>query len=166
MDQTKNKVLETVLQFESGKEGVSPESIILGYSKLLAMNEVKLKSIISEEAVGELESARAWFEKKGIDSKLVSTGLKILLPYLSRNEEQEKLREAFVAFVDEKGMESANDVILDEALRDSAIPFAEVFAKGSGMDAVFAQVEKMKETMPKKKEPEKSGGRFGRNRFG
>lgn len=162
MDQTKNKVLETVFQFESGKEGVSPESIILGYSKLLAMNEVKLKSIISEEAVGELESARAWFEKKGIDSKLVSTGLKILLPYLSRSEEQEKLKEAFVTFVDEKGMESTNDVILDEALRDSAIPFAEVFAKGSGMDAVFAQVEKMKETMPKKKEePEKSGDETG-----
>ena len=63
MQTNDNSVYATALQLSGRSKEATPEIVILGYAKLLSMDEKQVEALISKDALEDLESAHQWFAR-------------------------------------------------------------------------------------------------------
>ena len=136
MKAKENNLYLAAKQFARNIPDGTPESAIFGYAKLLLMNEVQIRTILSEECMDDLEAAYKWFEDNDLDMVLIKTGLSYLVSVIPQ-EEADKRVQAFREFLDREEKDVSSVSILDSAIVNAFIPFKEIFVKGKDLSDIF-----------------------------
>ena len=143
MSANENHVYAVALQLGKNNSGLTPESVIYGYAKLLSMDEAQVRSLIGPDSMQEFEAAHKWFSDNKLDLKLIKSGLMLLFPFIS-DESNPKTKE-FSAFVDQSPKEISSTDILTKALSYASIDILSHFSTGKDMDEVFNYQKELKE---------------------
>ena len=143
MAATDNAVLATVLQF-CHAYGRTPEAVVYGYAKLLRMDEIPLRSILSEQDRKELDEVRKLMDENKLDMDLIKSGFILLIPMIRLQTEETNLYQQFEAFL-ERDVQKINSVeVVKKALQTMVLPVKDIFTTGHSMDDVFAYLKELK----------------------
>lgn len=177
MAATDNAVYALVHNFTRGN--MQAENVINGFVRLMSMNEVSIKLMLSDDDLKKLDSCRNLLAESGLDVKTLREALQPLIPYLRVTDEEQKKYREFVDYL--SSCDSATDPteILKKALSVTVMPMGKLFSANSGMDvrdvwkkemqekkeedgyhqiSLFDQEEKTpKESVPEEKNDKKSG---------
>ena len=124
MTQINTPIFSTVRQFAKLYGTLSADSVIYGYAKLLAMDDSKIRILVSEDCLEEVEDARNWMKEKNLDLDLI----KIFFPRIySLCDIQDKTE--FETMLDGEALSKSRD-ILELALQESYIDYTEHFCYG------------------------------------
>ena len=139
-----NQVYVAAMRFCTNLEIKLPETVILGYAKLLGMDENQVRNFVSEDNMDDLELAHKWFSDKGLDLTLIKSGLLLIVPLIPRNDSEiSKKQEQFLAFLEE-GRNISSREILQKAFECSFVDFNNVFAEGNEIVSVFKYKDELR----------------------
>ncbi|MCR5324702.1 MAG: AAA family ATPase [Lachnospiraceae bacterium] len=140
-----NKVYSTAIQFCKNFPENCPEATILGYAKLISMDEKQVRNLISEDAIEDFETAQKWFSDNKLDIAMIKSGLSLLIANIRKEDGQEDDSAFFGEFLENDTEKSDSYTILTEALKYCEIPIMDLFSEGKSMDDVFAYNNSLKE---------------------
>lgn len=136
MNNRKSQVITTALQFCKQFRDITPEVVLYGYSKLLLMDEIQIKNLVTEEDMKDLEEAHKWFSNNKLDLKLLRSGLLLLISLIPNDGEAEKKYEEFKKVLESEETTDSK-TILDKALECAYVPVFKVFGSNNDMEDVF-----------------------------
>ena len=147
MTQINTPIFSTVRQFAKLYGTLSADSVIYGYAKLLAMDDSKIRILVSEDCLEEVEDARNWMKEKNLDLDLI----KIFFPRIySLCDIQDKTE--FETMLDGEALSKSRD-ILELALQESYIDYTEHFCCGQNRGFFFEDANTLKQMVIKKDTP-------------
>lgn len=148
MIKTENRILNMCLKFAGiNGDAAMPEEVIIGFSKVLLMEETFLRDLLSEEELKGLEAVRATVAEYKLDLRLIKSGLFLLarFPFTNKDEVKSKYG-AYLAGI--KETDSISE-IFNTTLSMTIVPVKELFTEGKTIADGFAYLEKLKkETKP------------------
>ena len=161
-----NRIYSAVLQFLGNKNGITPETVLYGFAKILLMDEAQIRNLFSEEERKELEGVEAYFAENKLDPDLIRSGLLLVAQWIDKQRKNNGTDKDFSAKLDELGDNAETVRIVECALSSIPEEVKETFRTGKSLDDVFALQKNIKEkldSMPKQSEekqqaPEKTGG--------
>ena len=141
-----NTVFSVAIQFGRNFSTLCPEAVIYGYAKLLLMDEMQVRNLITSDTDRQdMERARKWFEENKLDLGLIRSGLFLLSPLLKKMENWETETKEFAAFVEAGSGSTLSEQLLEKACEHMVIPVKDIFAKGHVMDDIFAYQKLLQE---------------------
>lgn len=147
-----NNILSTALRLGAAKD-ITPECVILGFVKLISMNETSIRAMLTESDMAELEKVRKFFDEQNMDFALLKMGLRSVNDCLNCSESEKKSYKEFEQWIQSNSDGVSNVDILEKAFKTTVVPMDQLFEKGNAIADVIEYVNKLKKI---EKESEKA----------
>ena len=147
MAEISNAVLKLALQMSKSTGDITPEAILQGYAILMTMDESRVRIIVEDKDMGDIEASHKWFSDKKLDCALIKKGISLLIPAIIPDEEREKQVRELRLYIENAGENVDTAKVLEKAFELASIPMNEAFADANSMDNVKEVNAKMREAL-------------------
>ena len=139
MDLLSNSLYTKAMQSCKNYPQDNPVVVLFAYSKLLAMDEKSLGSILEGDEIKELSSVRAVFRKQSIDHKLLKTSAQLIIPLTGHRGDWFS-----DAIKDRDNATPTSEQIVKAAFKAVSSEFKKAFHTGNSIEDVIAYQKELK----------------------